>query len=436
MVRVATFGSGALRSQCGSRFLPNQLRLQRVVAMRQLRIGGLHGRRPAPSTTSGSTRFARWRAVGDVGEAAPAVGNLLVLGERVGDQREGAQVFLEGLGERVRRCLAGIGLRVLHQVERRLDRQRFAFHLEAQARDGFVEQPVPRRIGRHRLLVEQLLDAVLELIRLVLADVLDPRPVVPERGVRHRGFELLVVEPVELELEEQQMDRGRRDALLHVAVEFRARRIDGVAGMHEAGERADPAEQIVERLVALHRLGERRSGVGPIRNASRACPCSHARTQGSRHRRDRGRASHPDRRSRRRGRRDSIPAACRALDFAADLAAGFDEDLAGLRAMARLADAGMIFNGLWMIHALSTAGVATPRPGRRPGHFVRHDQRMTSGAPAEGISRASCEQLHRQAAPRSAERRQSRTRTRHDQACEAGGEPASPCWAFASSRFS
>ena len=125
-----------------------------------------------------------------------------------------------------------------------------------------------RRIGRHRLLVEQLLDAILELIRLVLADVLNPRPVVPERRVRHRGFELLVVEPVELELEEQQMDRRRRDPLLHVAVEFRARRIDRVAGMHEARERTDPSKQIVERLVALHRLGERRSGVGPIRNGA------------------------------------------------------------------------------------------------------------------------------------------------------------------------
>ncbi len=165
-------------------------------------------------------------------------------------------------------CAAALRLssrRVLQQIERRLDRQRLAADLEAQPRDGLVEQPVPGRIGGHRLLVEQLLDAILELIGLVLADVLEPRPVVAERGIGHRGFELGVVEPVELEHEEQQMRRRGGDALLHVAVEFGARRIDRVAGMNEPGIGDEPAEQIVERLVALHRLGERAPGVGRVR---------------------------------------------------------------------------------------------------------------------------------------------------------------------------
>ncbi len=39
-------------------------------------------------------QMARFR---DVREAAPAVRDFLVLGERVGDQREDAQVFAEGL---------------------------------------------------------------------------------------------------------------------------------------------------------------------------------------------------------------------------------------------------------------------------------------------------------------------------------------------------
>ena len=50
------------------------------------------------------------------------------------------------------------------------------------------------RIAGHRLLVEQLLDAVLELIGLLLADVLEPRPVVAERRIGHRGLELGVVD--------------------------------------------------------------------------------------------------------------------------------------------------------------------------------------------------------------------------------------------------
>ena len=92
--------------------------------------------------------------VGDVGETAPAVGDLLVLGEDIGDQREGAQVLLEGLGERLRRRLARLLARILHEVERGLDRERLRADLEAQAGDGLVEQPIPGRIGRHRFLVE------------------------------------------------------------------------------------------------------------------------------------------------------------------------------------------------------------------------------------------------------------------------------------------
>ncbi len=57
------------------------------------------------------------------------------------------------------------------------------------------------------------------------------------------------------------MRGGRRHALLHVAVKFGARRIDRVAGMHQAGIGAEPAHQIVDRLVASHRRGELRAAI-------------------------------------------------------------------------------------------------------------------------------------------------------------------------------
>ena len=168
------------------------------------------------------------------------------LASDVGDQREGAQVVLEGLGERLR---GGLARRSRSGPACRLSVGSIASDLlptlKRRRRDGLVEQPVPGRIGRHRLLVEQLLDAVLELIGLVLADVFEPRPVVPERGILHGRFERGVVEPVELEHEEQEMRGGRRDPLLHVAVEFRAHGIDGVAGMNESGigDRAGRADR-------------------------------------------------------------------------------------------------------------------------------------------------------------------------------------------------
>jgi hypothetical protein len=58
------------------------------------------------------------------------------------------------------------------------------------------------------------------------------------------------------------MRGGGGDALLHVGVEFRAGRIDGVAGVEEADIRREPPEKIVERLVALHCRSQRRSRVG------------------------------------------------------------------------------------------------------------------------------------------------------------------------------
>ena len=112
--------------------------------------------------------------------------------------------------------------------------------------------------------MKELLDTILELIGLVLADVFDPRPVVRQRRILHGGFELGVIEPIELEREEQKMRGCRRDALLHVGVEFRARRIDGVAGVEEAGIGREPAEKIIERFVALHRRRELRSRIGSL----------------------------------------------------------------------------------------------------------------------------------------------------------------------------
>ena len=180
MLPVAANGSGALRSQCASFFLSNQPRLQRVVAMRQPRIGRANRshQRIDHLALDAVVEMARIR---DVLEAAPAVGDLLVLGERVGDQRKGPLVGLEGFRQRLRGRLALGAVAILQQVQRRLDRELLGPDLETQARDGLVEQPVPGGIAALGFLVKQLLDAILELIRLVLAQVLDPRPVMRQR---------------------------------------------------------------------------------------------------------------------------------------------------------------------------------------------------------------------------------------------------------------
>jgi len=173
MLPVAAKGSGALRSQCASFFFLNQPAFSRVITVRQLWIGRTHGRdqRVDHFAFDPVVEMARVR---DIGKATPAVGNILVLGERVGDQRKGALVGLEGLCQCLGGGLALGAIAVLQQVERGLDRQLLARHLEAQRGDGLVEQTVEGRIAGLRFLVEQLLDAILELIGLVLAQILDP----------------------------------------------------------------------------------------------------------------------------------------------------------------------------------------------------------------------------------------------------------------------
>ena len=228
--------------------------------MRQPRIGRAHrsDQRIDHLALDAVVQMPRIR---NIRKAAPAIGNLLVLGQRVGDQRKGPLIVLEGLRQRLACGLALFRRAVLQKIQRRLDRQLLGPDLEAQAGDGLVEQPVPGGIAALGFFVKQLLDAILELIRLVLAQILDPRAVMSERRRLQRAFDHGIVNTVEFEPEEQQMHGSRRHPFGNVAVEFGDRRIDTVAGVNEAGIGAEAAGEIVDRLVAFDRLGEPLSAV-------------------------------------------------------------------------------------------------------------------------------------------------------------------------------
>jgi len=91
-----------------------------------------------------------------------------------------------------------LSVTILEQVQGRLHGEHPGADFEAQARDGVVEQPVPGCLPGHGLLLEKLLDAILKLIGFLLADVLDPRPIMTERRIRHGAFQHGVVDLVEL----------------------------------------------------------------------------------------------------------------------------------------------------------------------------------------------------------------------------------------------
>src|SRR5204862_6853966 len=118
-----------------------------------------------------------------------------------------ALIGLEGRGQRLCRLFALFAGAVLQQVQRRLDRQFCASDLKTQAGDGLIKQSVPGGISALRLLVKQLLDAILELIGPVFAQVLDPWTIMAEFRTLHRLFDYSVIDAVELERKEQQMHR-------------------------------------------------------------------------------------------------------------------------------------------------------------------------------------------------------------------------------------
>ena len=233
--------------------------LHRIVAMRRARIGLPH-RADQRFHHLALDPVGEMAAVGHVLEAAPAVGDFLVLGERVGDQREEANVVLEHLGQSLGRGPALASIRVHEEMERRLQRGRLrlAVDLEAQRRHGLAEQAAPGPAPRHRFLAEQALEPLIELVGLFLAQVVEPRLVDGQRRRPHRRGEIGFGDLVELQLEEHQVGGDGGQLLLHVAVELGLGRIGGVGGVQQAGIRAEPAHHVAQRLVGLDGLGQGR----------------------------------------------------------------------------------------------------------------------------------------------------------------------------------
>ena len=228
--------------------------------MREPREGGAHGRdqRIHHLALDAVRQMPR---VGHVLEAAPAVGDRLVLGERVGDEREQTEILLQYFGDRLGAGAAAGLVGVLQQGQRLFEQELLAVDLEAQARHSFIEQPVPGAAAGDRLFVEQLLDAVLELVGLLFSHVLDPGPVMAEGRLAERLLDQRIVDAIELQREEEKMRRSRGDLVLHVAVELGALGVSGVAGMDQPGEGHQPAKQVLDLLVTGH--GGAELGAGP-----------------------------------------------------------------------------------------------------------------------------------------------------------------------------
>ena len=255
---VLVLGQRRVAVPIGQRLDPEPLGLEPVVAVREARIGGAHGRDQGPDhlVLDEVLEIARGhRAL----ELAPAVLDLLVLGQRVGDQREDAQVLAQHPAEGFRRRLAYRAVAVGHLVEDLGAGQRCPVEREAQRRHGLVEQAHPGGAPGDALLVQQALQVVAEFVFAERAHVAQPGAVARQRGHRHLVLQLRVAQAVELEGEEQDLGRDIGRALLHGLIEAADRGVAHVAGVDQLGVARNPPEGLLDRLVDGDRRAQGRA---------------------------------------------------------------------------------------------------------------------------------------------------------------------------------
>ena len=193
---------------------------------------------------------------GNIREAPPAVRNILVLGQGVGDQCKETQILLEGFGERQGPRLALGLIRALQKIKRGFNRQRLAIHLKAQVRHGFIKQAVEGAVACLGFFKEQFLELVIKLIGLLLPQVFNPWAVVIERWNLHGLFKGRIVNPVELKFKEQQLGRNIRVLGTHVAIKLAPCRIRCIPHIIQLGVRPRATQQIGDGLISLERFGE------------------------------------------------------------------------------------------------------------------------------------------------------------------------------------
>src|SRR5690606_20233296 len=114
--------------------------------------------------------------------AALAILDLLVLGERIGNECEERQVLPESLCKCMRSLFALHTILFREAVKRRLQRECVATYIKCKARHGFIEETVPCCMAGDTLLMKQRLHFIGKLIGAHGAQIAQPRGIMRKLG--------------------------------------------------------------------------------------------------------------------------------------------------------------------------------------------------------------------------------------------------------------
>ncbi len=227
--------------------------------MRQARVGFAHGSGERIDDLVLDHVGAVAKTAG-AGVVPPRVLDLLVLRQRVGDQGEQADLVAEGLADRLARGLAHRPVPIGQLVQRGADGQVLIAQPDAHRCDRFVEQAYPGGIGGEVAFVGQLLQFIGQLVRTEDPQVAQPRAIAGQGGIGQLRLQQRVIQPVQLQGEEDQVAADRRHLLIHRLVESPDRRIGRILGEQKLGIGGDPPEQFLDPLILADDRRQRRSG--------------------------------------------------------------------------------------------------------------------------------------------------------------------------------
>ncbi len=227
--------------------LAHPFRLDRVITMGQARIGALYGLGQRIDNL-GLDLIGEMAHSGRLRRAAPVILDRLVLGQRVGNQREQPDILPEHLAEILCCLLAQFRIRAGKKVQHLLRGHFLAIHLEFEARHGLIEQPHPGAPSGDILLMQQLLDLVGELIGFQRPHVIEPGLVFLQAAALIHRLKPVILDRVQFQREEQKVGTDGTDLLLHGLEELANIRVRHIARIDEIGIGHDPALDLADLL--------------------------------------------------------------------------------------------------------------------------------------------------------------------------------------------